>query len=170
METPNHPIDLPADHPFEVRSARDFGEACIGFNLRKAARRVTRLYEQALVASGRDLTFTQLSILAALWRRDAVPLSRLADDLDMERTSLTRSAAPLVRRGLIDEAPRIDRRERRLRLSEAGTVQLEAVIPHWQSVQLALMAELGPARWPDLQVMLASLAPGHENEGDCGDG
>jgi len=77
-------------------------EGCHCLAARRYARAITRLYEQRLRPHG--LRATQLSILAALALKGPTPIGELADFLVLERTTLSRSAALLQRRGWVEIA------------------------------------------------------------------
>lgn len=108
---------------------------------RRYARVITRLYEQKLRPHG--LRATQFSILAALALKGPTPIGELADFLVLERTTLSRSAALLQRRGWVEIAPAQDARERPLRLTSAGRRKLEEAFPAWKEAQ-----DLVAAGWP----------------------
>jgi DNA-binding MarR family transcriptional regulator len=100
---------------------------------RRAARAITRMYEEKLRPHG--LRATQFSCLAALALKGPTPVGELADLLGLERTTLTRSAALLRRNGWIEEARSGDARERRWRLTPAGRRTLDDALPAWQEAQ-----------------------------------
>ena len=66
-----------------------------------ATRAVARVYDQALASHG--LRTTQFSILARLDTHGPASVGDLAARLAMDRTTLAREAAPLVRAGLVEE-------------------------------------------------------------------
>src|SRR5262249_6316786 len=131
---------MPRRHPDPAEAARD----CACFNLRKAARAVTQLYDAALAPSG--VRATQFSVLVALALADGAPLSRVADALVMDRTTLTRNLRPLARRGWVRIEPGEDRRERNLSLTRSGRAALERALPLWQQVQARLHERRGDPR------------------------
>src|SRR5437879_13899705 len=75
---------------------------CACTTLRKAARAVTRFYDAAIERAG--MTTTQFAVLRAAERAGTVTMSRVADDLVMDRTSLYRTVAPLLREGWLRRA------------------------------------------------------------------
>jgi len=128
---------------------------CVCTELRKANRAITRLYDEALQPAG--MSTVQFSLLRALERRGALPLSRLADAMVMDRTSLYRTLEPLERRGWIAlEAGR--GKTRVARLSASGREALAAALPHWQAVQALTLDGLGAADWAHLRATLGRLA------------
>jgi DNA-binding MarR family transcriptional regulator len=102
--------------------------------LRKAARRVSQIYDRHLEASG--LTITQFGVLATLYGSDRIAIGPLAEQLFMDPTTLTRNLQPLHREGLVVIEP--DRRDRRVRwvsLSDLGRRTFDAARPAWREAQ-----------------------------------
>src|SRR5262249_61297630 len=64
--------------------------ACEG--VRRAARAISKVYAGALAGVG--LTATQLAILVVIRRHGSLPLTRLAQGLYLDRTSLYRAVGP----------------------------------------------------------------------------
>lgn len=100
---------------------------------RRRAREITRLFEKKL--RPQVLRATQFSVLAALALKGPTPVKVLAETLGVERTTLTRVAAVLERRGWVGPAPSGDARRRPLRLTAAGRRKLEAAYPAWKEAQ-----------------------------------
>ena len=119
----------------EESAAVDFAltKACRCLAARRMARELTRLYDAKLRPHG--LRATQFSILAALALKGATPISRLAEVLGLERTTLTRSATLLARKGWVSSPPSTDARERRLQLTEEGRAKLTEAFPAWKEAQ-----------------------------------
>ena len=69
-------------------------QVCAHASLRKAMRVVSQAYDAALKPSG--LRATQFTLLAVLARAGDMPLTKLAEILVMERTTLTRNLKPLM--------------------------------------------------------------------------
>lgn len=122
----------------------EVAQSCACFNLRKAARAVTQLYEAALEPSG--LKATQISVLVALAMHASLPLTRLAQALVMDRTTLTRNLQPLKKKGWIASERGPDRRERYVGLTRAGRAALEKALPLWHAAQSRVAAEFGAGR------------------------
>ncbi len=70
--------------------------------------------------------------------------------LAMDSTTLTRTLGIMRRSGWIDERRGKDRRERRLRLSNAGEIKLKRAMIVWEKVQSRLREKLGGEAWKDL--------------------
>jgi DNA-binding MarR family transcriptional regulator len=128
---------------------------CACFNLRKAARAVTQVYDAALAESG--LKATQFTVLLAASLAEGAPLSRLADILVMDRTTLTRNLRPLEIQGLIQTERGKDRRERLVSLSDKGRHVLDAAMPLWNRAQQTILNGFGTDRWTAILQELAAV-------------
>src|SRR5262249_11550175 len=106
---------------------------CYCLAARRRAREITRFYDRRLKEHG--LRSTQFSVLAVLAMYDSMPLVKLADALGLERTTLTRSAVLLEKRGWIRSDPSDDARMRPLRLTKSGRQKLEGAFPIWKAAQ-----------------------------------
>ena len=106
---------------------------CHCLDARRQARAISRLYDEQLRPSG--LRATQFSVLVALEDGAGAPLAVLADTLGLDRTTFTRSAALMRRKGWIVSARSEDGREHRMRLSAAGRRKLYEAYPAWQRAQ-----------------------------------
>jgi DNA-binding MarR family transcriptional regulator len=100
---------------------------------RRYARAVTRVFEAQL--RPHRLRATQFSVLAALALKGPTPVTELAALLGLERTTLTRVAAVLERRGCLAAGRSDDARTRMLRLVPAGRRTLDRAFPAWQEGQ-----------------------------------
>jgi DNA-binding MarR family transcriptional regulator len=75
-------------------------------------------------------------------------ISRLAEYLVMDRTTLARDLKPLEDQGLLRITPGGDRRTRQLQLTDAGREKLREIIPLWEQAQTKIIAAgLGHERW-----------------------
>ena len=114
---------------------------CTCAMLRRTARRVTRLYDQALRPTG--LRLNQFAVLANISRDGGLSITELAERLEMERTTLTRNLRPLVRAGWVLVATGSDRRQRSVGLTQAGRQVYQQAYPLWQETERRLRRELG---------------------------
>ncbi len=117
---------------------------CVCFNLRKTARWVTQLYDEALRPTG--LRATQFSLLSATSYLGTATINQLADVMVMDRTTLTRNLRPLENQGYIRVHPGQDRRQREVTLRTAGQKILEQAIPLWERIQKHVIHGLGKDR------------------------
>ena len=80
---------------------------CVCINLRRMSRVVSQIYDDALAPAG--LKITQFCLLRAIERLGPASVGVLADDQELDRTTLTRNLALLERDGLIEQAPGADK-------------------------------------------------------------
>ena len=118
---------------------------CMCASFRRASRALTQLYDQALRPVG--LRATQFTILQALSLAGEVSQGGLAQILAMDSTTLTRTLRIMGREGWIAERRGADRRERLLRLANAGRHQFHRALPSWEKAQAQLGRQLGDKRW-----------------------
>lgn len=108
-------------------------QGCHCLAARKRARELTRLYNAALRPC--KLRATQFSVLAALAQTGPMPISKLADFLSLERTTLTRIARVMEREARLSMTHGEDKRVRVLDITSEGKRVLAAALPAWKSVQ-----------------------------------
>ena len=136
--------------------ARTVSRDCACASLRRAARVVTRLYDDALKPTG--LKATQFGLLSNLMALGSSTLTQLADAMVVDHTTLTRNLDVLEARGLVVTEEGEDRRERQLRLSEKGIASLSEAYPLWQAAQARVMEIGGPGNWGAASPLLSRLA------------
>jgi DNA-binding MarR family transcriptional regulator len=133
-------------------------DSCNCFASRKAARLITKLYEDHLAAAG--LTSSQFALLAHLDEAGQASLRQLVDALAMERTSIVRALQPLERDGLAQQAPdRDDARRNVVRLTAAGRKRLQQAIPLWQAAQAEFERSIGSGLARQMRESVRKLAP-----------
>lgn len=117
------------------------GLLCINFNLRKAARAVTTIFDRNLAPIG--ITSTQFSVMVGLAYYPGHSMSALAQFLVMDRTTLTKNLKPLMRDKLIELSEGEDKRQRLLQLSKKGKAVLDKAFPLWTEAQQQVSEVLG---------------------------
>jgi DNA-binding MarR family transcriptional regulator len=132
--------------------------ACACFAVRRAARVVTQHYDRALRPSG--LRATQFTLLTILALGGPLALSRVADRLGMERTTLTRNLRPLLANGLVTVQHGDDRRVRTIAITPKGRRTALAALPDWRRAQRAIAAHLPPALLTSLNQASRALPAG----------
>lgn len=126
---------------------------CASF--RRAARALTNAYDEALRPLGlRTPQFTLLQVLSLVGEASQGQIGRI---LAMDSTTLTRTMRILARRGWIAERRGTDKRERLLRLAEAGQKQFKRAEPAWERMQAELRQRLGAERWADLFQLMGDV-------------
>jgi DNA-binding MarR family transcriptional regulator len=131
----------PAPRPQDIQAAV---LRCTCFNLRKAARAVTQMYDEFLRPSG--LRCTQFSLLMLIRGRGPIRITDLADQAVMDRTTLKRNIELLEREGLVRIEAGEDGRVREVTVTPTAEERLYKALPLWQRAQAYVTAELGPGR------------------------
>jgi DNA-binding MarR family transcriptional regulator len=137
------------------RATAEVHQSCLSMALRQAARSLTQRYDAAFSAAG--IRSTQFSLLVALAQAPSVPLSRLAEALVMDRTTLTRNRAPLLRRRLIEESGAKDGRVRSYALTARGKQLLARALPDWKGAQERVLRSLAKEDVEQLRRILRAV-------------
>ena len=111
---------------------------CVCTAARRRSRELTRLFEKAMRGSG--VRGTQFTLLATLVQTGPLPTTRLADFQGLERTTLTRNLARLVRDGFVRIDEGEDRRVRKVAITPAGEEAARRAFPFWKKAQDAALA------------------------------
>lgn len=128
---------------------------CACFNVRKAARAITRFYDAVLEPSG--IQGTQFSLLTVARLAGELPITEAADRLGLDRTTLTRNLRVLETRGLIVVGPGKNGRTKSIQLTTAGRDALMKALPYWKKAQQLVVHNLGSLRFKELLKELAAL-------------
>lgn len=132
-------------------------DTCLCLHLQRAARAVSRRFDEALRPLG--LTNGQFSLMMSLNRPAPPTIGSVASLLAMDRTTLTAALKPLGRRGLIEiQVDAADRRSRRLVLTPEGRELLAEALPIWQSQHRIVDDLLGEADPDRLRAELRGLS------------
>jgi DNA-binding MarR family transcriptional regulator len=128
---------------------------CLCEKARRAARIVSRRYEEALKPSG--LRVSQFTMLTAALISEGVTLTELAAEIGLERTTLIRNLKPLERAGIVTVSEEGYRRARTVTVTDQGRSALAAALPLWRNVHASLQKQLGAEAFKAAQETLASL-------------
>jgi DNA-binding MarR family transcriptional regulator len=130
--------------------------ACTAVN--KASRSLTRLYDEALAPAG--LSVQQFAILRHLARLGSLETCRLADVLQMERTSLYRALTPMEQAGWVIRGAAGRGRVRTVALAPGGERVMAQATPAWAAVQVRIVEAFGAQRFAATVDALAELTAG----------
>jgi DNA-binding MarR family transcriptional regulator len=146
--------------------ARTMALECPALRVRQASRVLAKLFDDELAPFG--LLSSQLPILAAvaLSGDSGAPMSRLAEALLVDRTTLTRGIRPLERAKFLRvvRSPR-DARTKIVVITRAGRRMIKSIYPAWESVLRQIKKSLGAETLVELHARLAhviALAPAVE--------
>ncbi len=124
----------------QTKPKTDF-EACINLSFRKATRVISKIYDRELADCG--LKCTQFSILRATYLLNQTTNAQLQDRLVLDQTTLTRGLKPLIRDGLIQAEPGLDRRQRILSTTTKGKDLYRRAEKRWHRAQELMRKRLG---------------------------
>jgi DNA-binding MarR family transcriptional regulator len=151
------PIASPAGDP--GADTAPLSPACACGRLRRAARALTQLYDDAMEPAG--VRVTQFSLLRTLAASGTLRISELANRLLLDRTALSRNLDPLVEHGFVAIVRGDDARTREAALTRKGTAALEAATPCWKRAQKEVAARLGREKLDALIEVLGELESLH---------
>jgi DNA-binding MarR family transcriptional regulator len=145
----------------ERAQAAAIAAQCSCFNLRKAARTVTQLYDRVLRPTG--LRITQFTLLTLISGFGTISVTTLAKVAVMDHTTLVRNLQLLERAGLVRSRPGRDRRVRQVGLTKRGRWRLAPARRLWADAQAAVAGKLGSERFGRLLADLTATvhAVGH---------
>jgi DNA-binding MarR family transcriptional regulator len=129
---------------------------CACTTVRRASRILARVFDAALEPIG--LNVTQLAVLRAIQRHPDEPLTRVAEDLCMDRTSLYRAVSRMQRDGWLNIAAGTNARSRTAEFTTKGRRILEAADNPWDRVQTAIIERFGRGKWMRLVSELERLS------------
>jgi DNA-binding MarR family transcriptional regulator len=121
---------------------------CTNTSLRRAARRLGNLYDDALAPLG--LKATQVGLLADIERLASADggrsptLQDLAGKLAIQMSAVTHALRPLIRDGLVElHTDEQDKRSKRASLTGVGTARLHEAIVYWAKANQRVEEVLG---------------------------
>ena len=135
---------------------RIMSSPCHCIVLRKAARRITAIYDEALAPMG--IGVAQFSLLRSIARREPVSFTEVGAMLELDRSTVGRNVRILAGRGLVAiGAGDDDQREATASLTADGRAVLGAAEPSWRDAQMRIEAVLGADGTASLHRLLDGL-------------
>ena len=128
-----------------MSNPRHIMQTCAAMRARTVARKVTRLYDEALRPAG--ITVGQFSTLVGISLANPKSISGFAEGLGMERSTLTRNLKLLEQMRLVEIGPEQYRRARQMTITDEGRRVLDTAYPYWEAAQEALRSRLGDEDW-----------------------
>jgi len=129
---------------------------CASFNIRRAARTVTSLYDAAMQRAG--LGSASFTILVGVAKSEPVAIGVLAKTLAIDPTTMTRNLGRMEKRGFLTVSARSLKRQRFVTLLPAGRKALERCMPFWREVQEQVVGKIGSDCWKHFQADLERLS------------
>lgn len=141
---------------------------CACTSIKKLSRVLGRVYDAALAAS--PMNVTQLAVLRCINRRKGEPLLHVAEELEMDRSSLYRALDPMIRDRWVNIIPGKDGRSRTAVLTGKGYGLLRKAGESWEEVQTRVVERFGRREWGAFVANLEKLRLCAEGEGQEGAG
>jgi DNA-binding MarR family transcriptional regulator len=129
-------------------------DQCICVNLRKVTRIVTRRYDEVYADAG--VRSTQTALLSILMLNGETPMGVLADELGMDKSTLSRNFKLMETRGLVMRTA-IDGRTTGVSITVAGQEALEAASGLWREIQDDILKNVGLEAWEAALAVLNKL-------------
>jgi len=124
--------------------------------VKRLSRVLVRAYDEALADC--EINITQFAVVRCIARHADEPLARVAEELEMDRTSLYRAIAPMVRDGWIETTPGKDARSLSAKATRKGETVLAKAEARWEAMQERLIGAFGSAAWNDMAGEIRRLA------------
>jgi DNA-binding MarR family transcriptional regulator len=140
------------------RMARKIATDCAGMRVRKAARAVSRIYDDSLRSTGLQLSQLTVLVAVAMFGEQGASVGALASRIGMDRTTLTRNLRPLEKGGLLQLATSpTDGRARQVLLTRTGERAIESAFPLWETASKRIQEAFGVAKLRALATQLNEL-------------
>ena len=114
---------------------------CACANLRQVTRAITQFYDAILQPTG--LRATQFTVLVTISLNGQLTMTELAQQLGMDRTTLTRNLKPLEKQGLVKSQAGEDKRTREVTITDQGKERVKKSLPLWERAQQQVVESLG---------------------------
>lgn len=128
---------------------------CTCFNLRKATRVVTQYFDDRMKQFG--LRATQFSLLAHVYSMGSVSLTKLAELMVTDRTTIARNLGPLQKSGLLKVEPGDDKRVRVISITDCGRARITEAYPVWKETQEEIKKMMGFGKWSSMMSEVSNL-------------
>lgn len=115
---------------------------CYCTQFRRSANALTRIYDDELRPVG--LKISQVSLLRALHRLVEASLTEVANEVALDKTTISRNIKIMVDAGWVDIQSQDDARVKLARLSEAGRRKLREADVYWRRAQQRIEKEVMP--------------------------
>lgn len=128
---------------------------CYCILLRKASRKLSSLYDDALEPIG--INVAQFSLLRHIERGQPISITELGRQTELERSTVSRNIKVLEGMDLVATSAGADQREAVVELTDNGRNILQDGAPLWQGAQDKIEAKLGVADTAKLKELLQAL-------------
>jgi DNA-binding MarR family transcriptional regulator len=134
----------------------DAAKLCMCYNLRKTSRAITQFYDKMLEPSG--LAITQFSLLVGLSIAQYPTITKMANEMIIDRTTLTRNLNVLQNRGLVKiKGSSNDKGKKDIVITTKGKELLAKAFPLWEKAQRTVIQKFGNNDYNDMLSELSKI-------------
>ena len=123
-------------------NTESYGDApsCINMQILRASHYVLKTYDDAY----RDLGVraTQMPVIGLIARKGPITIRQIADEMESERSVLSRKLQVMEKNGWISEDPETTGKEKSFVLAEEGKTLVQRILPVKQAVQEKILNKL----------------------------
>jgi DNA-binding MarR family transcriptional regulator len=134
-------------------------DPCLCNEVKKLSRLLGRIYDAALAPTG--VSITQLSVLRVIARLPNETMARIAEALEMDRTTFYRAVTPMLRDGWLKPSEGADARSKSISFTIEGKRVLAQAEKQRKAVQKEVVSAYGNAAssalFADLEKLRATL-------------
>ena len=121
-------------------SAEATSPVCINLQMMRSSHYILKAYDEAYRPFG--VRATQMPVLGAVARRQPVTIRQIADELESERSVMSRKLQVMEKNGWIREDPEASGKEKMFVLTRKGKELIQKILPVRMDVQQHLMSVL----------------------------
>jgi len=124
----------------ELISAEATSPACINLQMMRSSHYILKAYDEAYRPFG--IRATQMPVLGAVARRQPVTIRQIADELESERSVMSRKLLVMEKSGWVKEDPDAIGKEKMFLLTNKGKELIQKILPVRLEVQQRLTSVL----------------------------
>lgn len=124
----------------EPISADATSPACINLQMMRSSHYILKAYDEAYRPFG--IRATQMPVLGAVARRQPVTIRQIADELESERSVMSRKLQVMEKSGWVKMSSEMVGREKSFVLTDQGKELIQKILPVRLKVQQRLMSAL----------------------------
>lgn len=124
----------------EVFSTEVTSMACINLQMMRSSHFILKTYDEAYRPFG--IRATQMPVLGAVARRQPVTIRQIADELESERSVMSRKLQVMEKNGWVRETQDVTSKEKMFVLTSSGNKLIKNILPVRMEVQKRLTSAL----------------------------
>lgn len=124
----------------EMLLAEATSPVCINLQMMRSSHYILKAYDEAYRPFG--IRATQMPVLGAVARRQPVTIRQIAEELESERSVMSRKLQVMEKNGWVREDPEASGKEKMFMLTRRGKDLIKKIVPVRLDVQQRLMSAL----------------------------